>query len=81
MRSTIQKWGNSQAVRLPKTILEIAQLQENESVQISAERGAIIIKKSDDAKHKTLKERLKNFDGEYIFEEWDTGTPIGKEVL
>ena len=31
-------------------------------------------------KHKTLKEWLAGFEGEYVFEEWDTGAPVGIEV-
>ncbi|MCL2051799.1 MAG: AbrB/MazE/SpoVT family DNA-binding domain-containing protein [Lachnospiraceae bacterium] len=81
MYSTIQKWGNSGAIRLPKVILDIAQLRENEEVQILAELDRIIINKADKARHKTLKERLANFDGEYAFEEWNTGGPVGNEVF
>ena len=81
MRSTIQKWGNSQAIRLPKAILETAQLGENDPVQIFAEQHKIIIKKFDNkTRHKTLAERLEGFEGEYIGEEWDTGAPVGREV-
>lgn len=80
MRSTIQKWGNSQAIRLPKAILETARLGENEPVQIFAERDKIIIQKAADTKHKTLKERLEGFEGEYVLEEWATGAPVGREV-
>jgi REP element-mobilizing transposase RayT len=31
--------------------------------------------------HKTLNERIKNFDVPYTAEEWDTGAPVGKEVF
>ena len=80
MQAVIQKWGNSQAIRLPKVILETARLRENETVQIIAEQNQIVIKKVTEVKHKSLKERLKGFDGEYRFEEWNTGTPVGNEV-
>jgi len=80
MYSMIQKWGNSQAIRLPKAILEMARLGENEPVQILVEQEKIIIKKTATGKHKTLKERLAGFEGEYVFEEWDTGAPVGREV-
>jgi hypothetical protein len=30
--------------------------------------------------HKALKERLKDFSGEYEAHEWDTGEPIGQEL-
>jgi len=32
-------------------------------------------------KHKTLKERLKDFKGEYTFEEWSTGESVGSEII
>lgn len=80
MYATIQRWGNSQAVRLPKPILETASFKENEKVQIIAGEGHIIIKKAAASNYKPLAERLKDFDGNYQFEEWDTGKPVGKEV-
>lgn len=81
MQALIQKWGNSQAIRLPKAILETARLGENEQVQIFAEPDKIIIRKAAAMKHRTLAERLADFDGEYVFEEWDTGAPAGREVF
>ena len=80
MRSSIQKWGNSLAVRLPKAILEDANLSENESVQIIAKPDKIIIEKAIRVKHKTLKERLDGYNGDYEFKEWETGAPVGREV-
>jgi antitoxin MazE len=81
MRSTIQKWGNSQAIRLPKAILKSANLAENEAVQIFAETDRIIIQKDIEKKHKTIKERCTGYDGDYVFEEWDTGPAVGCEVI
>ena len=86
MHTTIQKWGNSQAIRLPKAILETASLKENEQVQILAKRNTIIIKKAEKKRtHKTLAERLKDWDGkpyELTDEdrEWLDMKPAGKEV-
>lgn len=80
MRTVIQKWGNSQAIRLPKAILETAQLGENEPVQIFAQRDRIVIKKAATMKHRTLAERLESFQGDYTGEEWNTGASVGREV-
>jgi antitoxin MazE len=80
MQSTIQKWGNSQAIRLPKAILEIAGLTENEQVQIAAEPYKITIRKAAARKRRTLAERLEGFEGEYTGQEWNTGSPAGREV-
>jgi antitoxin MazE len=32
-------------------------------------------------KHISLKERLKDYKGDYKAEEWDTGEPVGREVF
>ena len=79
MYATIQKWGNSQAVRLPKGILEEADMHENDQVEIKADNDCIIIKRIN-KKHLTLKERLAEYDGDYKCSEMDTGEAQGKEV-
>ena len=43
MAAKIQKWGNSLGVRIPKTIVEQAKLDENSEVEIQHKNGAIII--------------------------------------
>jgi antitoxin MazE len=85
MQSKIQKWGNSQAIRLPKAILDIARLSENEQVQITAEPDTVIIKKVKIRRHMTLEERLKDWDGQpYELtdedKEWLSMKPVGNEI-
>ena len=93
MFTKIQKWGNSQAVRLPKYILEYVSLQENDQVEITHENDAIIIKKTAQRPRakKSLEERLEEFyhkpiediladDTLYTPIEVDWGKPVGKEV-
>lgn len=79
MLARVQKWGNSQGIRLPKSILETAHLSPNEDVELKVVNGLIVIEPVN--KHKTLKDRLKNYDGDYQCSEWDTGKPVGREVL
>ena len=83
MLTTIQKWGNSQGVRLPKTILDELLLQENDTVEIEAENNSIVIKKATRKRRakKSLEERFLNFKGKYKCTEWNTGKPVGKEIL
>ncbi len=78
MYTTIQKWDNSQGVRLPKLILEMANLNENDTVKLEVEDGKVIILSV--RQHKTLKERIAEYKGDYKPREWDTGPSIGKEV-
>ena len=82
MTTTIQKWGNSQAVRLPKAILDLLLLQENDPVEISTKDDSIIIKKATRKRRAkvSLEERFKDYNGDYVCEEMDWGYPVGKEA-
>ena len=80
MYATIQKWGNSSAIRLPKAMLEAVLLKQDDDVEMIADGDKIIIKKAYPKKHTTLEERLKGFEGTYSFEEADWGKPTGNEI-
>jgi len=80
MTATIQKWGNSNGIRIPKAILEDTLIKLNDEVDIIAEDNKIIIKKVKSRKHITLAERIKDFKGDYVYEEADWGPPVGNEV-
>lgn len=79
MLAKVQKWGNSQGIRIPKTILNTANFSTDEELDITVVAGKIVLEPTH--RHKTLKERLKNFDGDYQCSEWDTGKFVGREVL
>ena len=79
MYATIQKWGNSGALRIPKAILETASIKENDKVEILADNNGITIRKAS-RKFKNLDELFKDYKGTYKCEELDTGEPVGKEV-
>jgi len=82
MTTTIQKWGNSQGVRLPKTILDELSLQENDLVDIMINNESIIVKKAAKKRRAkvSLEERFKDYKGDYQCKEYDWGGPVGKEV-
>jgi antitoxin MazE len=44
MKTRIQKWGNSLAVRIPKSYAEDLGLADNSPAEMSLEDGAIVIK-------------------------------------
>jgi len=79
MLAKVQKWGNSQGVRIPKSILENANISTDEELEIKVIDGRIILEPVQ--KHRTLKQRLLNYHGDYQISEWDTGNPTGREVL
>jgi antitoxin MazE len=77
MDTSIQRWGNSSAIRIPKPILKTANIAENDAVQITATKDRIVIRKSR-PKHITLAERLKGFDGVYTAAEFDVASVGGE---
>lgn len=77
--TTIQKWGNSQGIRIPKFILEQIDLDTNSDVSIAVKDDSIIIKKAT-KKHVTLAERFANYTGETSCSEYDWGDPKGEEI-
>ncbi|MGH7947358.1 MAG: AbrB/MazE/SpoVT family DNA-binding domain-containing protein [Opitutaceae bacterium] len=42
----LAKWGNSLGLRLPKSIAREAQLDEGDTVEVSVDNGAIVIRPS-----------------------------------
>ena len=80
MQATIQKWGNSQGIRIPKAFLEALGMMENDLVELNRVDDNIVITKVKEKKELTLEEIFKDYDGEYAAEEFDGGPPVGKEV-
>ena len=83
MELKIQKWGNSDAVRLPKKLLESLQLKTNDKVEAKIDNNSIVIEKV--KLHKSLKERYFEFYQsndipQYQSEEIDWGSREGEEV-
>lgn len=80
MTTTIQKWGNSQGVRIPKVILDTVNWAEDEQIVILVENNKLIIEKAEDKKRKNIKELFAEFNGEYEPTEIDWGEPKGEEI-
>lgn len=79
MAITIQKWGNSQGIRLPKYLLEAIRWQVNDPIEVKVEDDKIIIQKTV-KRRKNIKELFADFDGQYTPTEMDWGEPKGKEI-
>ena len=77
--ATIQKWGNSQGIRIPKFILERINLDTDSDVSIMVKDDSIIIRKAR-KKHITLAERFENYTGEAPSGEYNWGEPQGEEI-
>lgn len=68
MYATIQKWGNSQGLRIPKPILEALGIRENDRVELVPSGDTLTIKKATTDRHKSLEERLTAFYGKPVEE-------------
>jgi len=79
MLATIQKWGNSQGVRLPKVFLDELNMREGSEVEILKQDNIIIIKNAA-PRRKTIQELFAGYDDDYTPEEIDWGNPVGNEV-
>mgnify|MGYP002549565802 FL=1 len=56
MTTTIQKWGNSQGIRIPRILLEEVKWSENEPIEIKVEDNKIVIEKAQKTERKNIKE-------------------------
>ncbi|MEH2939905.1 AbrB/MazE/SpoVT family DNA-binding domain-containing protein [Lawsonibacter sp. JLR.KK007] len=87
MYATIQRWGDSNGLRIPKPLLDALGLRENDRVELTQTVDTITIRKAVAMPHRTLEERLTAFYGKPIedigpiqSEEVDWGKAEGSEV-
>ena len=80
MLTKIQKWGNSQGIRVPKSLLEQCHISIGEELEVSTDGEVIRIKPASIVRGRyKLKELVKKIPKDYrTKEEW--GFPQGKEV-
>ena len=79
MLTTIQKWGNSRAVRIPKALAVEVGLELGTKVEIMSVDGELrIVPVEED--YYDLDELLASVPEDYEPEEWDVGPAVGKEV-
>ena len=79
MQTKITKWGNSLALRIPKSFALNANLKQNELVDLSIEKEKIIITLINEKEY-SLKDLLDGVTENNLHEEFDTGEPVGKEI-
>jgi antitoxin MazE len=78
MVSKVRKWGNSQGLRLPKHVLESADIFVGDDVEVIPQEGQIIIKKVSRRKS-DLAEMVSRMPRNYKAREESFGKPVGKE--
>ena len=79
MRTKVQKWGNSLAIRIPKLFAQDIRLRNNDSVELLLKKGKLIISPIIHEEY-TLEELLSGVTVDNLHNEIDMGKPVGKEV-
>jgi antitoxin MazE len=79
MISRVQKWGNSLALRIPKTFANEIGLKNETSVELKQVEGKLVITPLAEPDTE-LEKLLTNITGENIHSEIDTGSAVGKEI-
>jgi antitoxin MazE len=79
MKTRVQKWGNSLALRIPKSFAQEAGLRAEAEVELSLVEGRLVVQPIA-PQPLTLEELLQGITDENLPGEWETGPAVGKEV-
>lgn len=80
MKTRVQKWGNSLAVRIPKSFAVEVGLREASSVEVSLVEGKLIVAPISTKSKFTLEKLLASVNQDNLHSETDSGAPVGREV-
>jgi len=79
MKTKVQKWGNSLALRIPKSFAAETLLEPDTEVDLSLVKGKLVITPITEPAY-SLKQLLEGVTEENIHAEVDTGTAVGNEA-
>jgi antitoxin MazE len=79
MRTKVQRWGNSLAIRIPKSFAEEVGLKNDSPVELRLVEGALVVKPAQ-SRPQSLKELLAGVTDSNIHGEVEEGPPQGTEV-
>jgi len=78
MKTQVQKWGNSLALRIPSSFAKESKIEEGTTVEVSLDRGKIVV---EPVSHEyTLDELLAKVTKDNLHEEIKSSGPFGKEI-
>ena len=76
----VQRWGNSQGIRLPKDVLETVGLKVGDKIEWLVQKGRIILKPFIQSRGYSLKQLLRDVPKNWDQNEVEWGDPQGKEA-
>ena len=79
MKVQVQRWGNSLALRIPKSFAVESNIGQGSVVEVSLDQGKIIVEPVRETEY-TLEELLSGVTKRNLHAETDAGAAVGKEV-
>jgi antitoxin MazE len=79
MEIRIQKWGNSDGIRIPRNILKSLNIKTNDILNIEEVNKKIIIS-IPEKKKVSLEEKFKEYKGKNLSKEFSWDESVGKEI-
>jgi antitoxin MazE len=79
MKSTVKKWGNSAAVRIPASVMDAMHLHLDEVMEVREEKGRIVIEPVRQKAY-ALDDLLKGITTKNLHEAVEFGPREGKKV-
>jgi antitoxin MazE len=79
LKTRVQKWGNSLALRIPRAFAVEAGFRANGAVELSLVGGALVVQPVT-PEPPSLDELLRGVTDDNIPGEWNTGPAVGKEA-
>jgi len=78
MVTRVQKWGNSLALRIPRSFAAQAKVAAGTAVDIAVEKGQLVVRPV--RQRYRLRDLLKAVDRRNLHAEVQTGRPVGREA-
>ncbi|HVG31385.1 MAG TPA: AbrB/MazE/SpoVT family DNA-binding domain-containing protein [Pyrinomonadaceae bacterium] len=79
MKVQVQRWGNSLALRIPKSFAVESNIEQGSVVEVSLDQGRIVVEPVRETDY-TLEELLSGVTKRNLHAEVDGGAAVGKEV-
>jgi antitoxin MazE len=79
VKTTIKKWGNSAAVRIPTSVMQAMHLDLDDAVDVREEAGRLVIEKVQQETY-DVNDLIRRITRKNRHETVDFGSPAGKEV-
>ena len=81
MITKVQKWGNSQGLRISKELLSNADIEVGDTVNVAVRDGVLVVTPANRVRGtRNLAQLVKGIKKGYKPEELDWGQPVGREV-